>query len=67
MRTKHLTSSGNRGRQAGFSLIELMIALILGLLVAAAAGGVFISNKRVYNATETPGGASRRTRALRLN
>lgn len=41
--------------QAGFSLIELMIAMILGLIVVAAAGGVFISNKRVYNATETLG------------
>lgn len=52
------TSPKARGaghRQAGFSLIELMIALILGLIVAAAAGGVFISNKRVYNAAETLG------------
>ncbi len=39
--------------QAGFTLIELMIALLLGVLVAAAAGGVFISNKRVYAASET--------------
>ena len=46
--------SARRG-QAGFSLIELMIALILGLIVVAAAGGVFLSNKRVYNATETLG------------
>lgn len=39
----------------GFSLIELMVALIIGLLVVAAAGGIFISNKRTYNATETLG------------
>lgn len=39
----------------GFSLIELMIALILGLVVVAAAGGIFISNKRAFNATETIG------------
>lgn len=44
-----------RRGQAGFSLIELMIAMILGLIVVAAAGGVFISNKRVYNASETLG------------
>lgn len=50
----HNLRSGSRG-QAGFSLIELMIAMILGLIVVAAAGGVFISNKRVYNAAETLG------------
>jgi type IV pilus assembly protein PilW len=44
-----------RAAQRGFSLIELMIALLLGLLVTAAAGGVFMSNKRVYAATETLG------------
>ncbi|WP_156968866.1 PilW family protein, partial [Arenimonas metalli] len=32
----------------GFSLIELMIAMIIGLLVIAAAGGIFVSNKRTY-------------------
>ncbi|MDX5297723.1 MAG: prepilin-type N-terminal cleavage/methylation domain-containing protein [Gammaproteobacteria bacterium] len=42
-----------RTSQAGFSLIELMIAMLIGLLVVAAAAGVFISNKRVYNAAET--------------
>lgn len=42
-----------RAAQAGFSLIELMIALMIGLLVVAAAGGVFISNKRVYNSSES--------------
>lgn len=52
--SQHIANRAPRG-QKGFSLIELMIALILGLLVVAAAGGVFISNKRVYNATETLG------------
>lgn len=57
--------SGVRGRravQSGFSLIELMIAMLLGLLVAAAAGGVFLSNKRVYAATETLGRIQENTR-----
>ncbi|MGH8076521.1 MAG: prepilin-type N-terminal cleavage/methylation domain-containing protein [Lysobacter sp.] len=45
----------NPARVRGFSLIELMIALILGLVVVAAAGGIFISNKRSFNATETIG------------
>ena len=37
----------------GVSLIELMIALLLGLVVSAAAGGIFLANKRVYASTET--------------
>jgi type IV pilus assembly protein PilW len=42
-------------RQRGISLIELMIAMMLGLLVVAAAGAIFLSNKRVYGTTETLG------------
>lgn len=37
----------------GLSLIELMIALVLGLVVVGAAGGVFLANRRVYAASET--------------
>lgn len=40
-------------RQRGATLIELMIALVLGLLVVAAASGLFLSNKRLYGSTET--------------
>ena len=39
--------------QRGFTLVELMLALLLGLLVAMAAGGVFLSNRRVYGTTES--------------
>lgn len=39
-------------RSAGFSLIELMVALLLGLLVLGAATGIFISNRQTYAATE---------------
>jgi len=42
-------------RQGGFSLIELMIALVLGLLVVGAAIGIFLSNRRAYQATEGVG------------
>lgn len=43
----------NQGRmQAGFSLIELMIALVLGLLVVSTAIGIFLSNKQAYMATQ---------------
>lgn len=37
----------------GLSLIELMIALLLGLLVVGGAIGIFVSNRRTYNATES--------------
>lgn len=45
--------SRQMAKQRGFSLIELMIALLLGLLVVGAAGSVFLANKRVYAASET--------------
>ncbi|MBS0214694.1 MAG: prepilin-type N-terminal cleavage/methylation domain-containing protein [Proteobacteria bacterium] len=38
--------------QRGFTLIELMVALVLGLLVIGAAGGIFLQNRRVYGSTE---------------
>lgn len=42
-----------RRLQRGLSLIELMIALVLGLVVVAAAGGMFLANRRIYASTET--------------
>lgn len=42
-------------RQAGFTLVELMVALIIGLIVIGAAGSMFLSNRRVYTSTETVG------------
>lgn len=39
-------------RAAGFSLVELMVAMLISLLLGAAALSVFLSNKRVYTATE---------------
>ncbi|WP_372015314.1 prepilin-type N-terminal cleavage/methylation domain-containing protein [Pseudoxanthomonas sp. 10H] len=38
--------------QAGFSLIEMLVAMVLGLLVVGAAIGIFLSNKQAYNATQ---------------
>ncbi len=43
---------GTRRRTAGFGLIELMIALVLGLLVIGAAFTVFQSNQATYRANE---------------
>lgn len=44
-----------RRAAAGFTLVELMIALVLGLLVIAGAVGIFMSNRREYASTETLG------------
>jgi len=46
---------GPPAKNAGFTLIELMIALVLGLLVVGAASAMFLSNSRVYKATESLG------------
>ncbi|HJR72152.1 MAG TPA: PilW family protein [Luteimonas sp.] len=37
------------------SLIELMISLVLGLIVVAGAGAIFISNRQTYTATDSLG------------
>lgn len=39
----------------GLSLIELMIAMVLGLLVVGGAIGIFLSNQQTYRATESLG------------
>ena len=41
-----------RQRVRGFSLVELMTAMLLSLLLMAAAVSVLVSNKRTYGATE---------------
>lgn len=55
MNKRTFTGPIGSARTRGFSLIELMVALIVGLLVVAAAGGIFISNKQTYAATESLG------------
>lgn len=52
MSTYSPISSQNHG-QSGFTLVELMISLVIGLLVIAAAGSLFLSNRRVYASTES--------------
>ncbi len=41
-----------RSRIGGFTLIELMIALVLGLIVIAAATAIFLSNKQAYTTND---------------
>jgi type IV pilus assembly protein PilW len=36
----------------GFSLVELMIAMVLGLIVIAGAGSVFLASRRTYQANQ---------------
>lgn len=40
------------GRIAGFTLVELMISLLLGLLLIAGVGSVFLANKDAYRSNE---------------
>lgn len=53
MKKGYSTKMGMSVRMRGFSLIELMIAMILGLLVVAAAIGLFLSNRQAYSTTES--------------
>ncbi|MGV8932662.1 MAG: prepilin-type N-terminal cleavage/methylation domain-containing protein [Luteimonas sp.] len=46
----------------GFSLIELMIALVLGLLVVGAAAGIFVSNQRTFRSAQNLGSLQQNAR-----
>lgn len=45
-------NSSRMSAQRGLTLIELMIAVIIGMLLAAGIGSVYISNKQSYNTRE---------------
>jgi len=51
MKVKFATNA-QRSSAKGFTLIELMIALVLGLLIIAGVIGVFVSNKQAYRQNE---------------
>lgn len=42
-------------RQRGFSLVELMISMLLGLVIIAGASSVFLSNKQLYRTSTALG------------
>ena len=44
--------SATAPHELGFTLIELMIAMLLGLIVVAAAGSVLLSSQKTYKTTE---------------
>lgn len=45
----------SRRVMAGFTMVELMIAIVLGLIVSGAALTVFLTNRQTYAATESLG------------
>ena len=47
-----MTRSGRQKQQAGFSLVEIMVALVIGLFVLAGVGSVYITGKRTYKARD---------------
>ncbi len=42
----------DRFRQSGFSLVEMMVALVIGLFVLAGVGSVYVTGKRSYQARD---------------
>ena len=45
----------SRRQALGLTLVELMIAMVLGLLIVGAAVGIFVSNSQAYRATQNLG------------
>jgi type IV pilus assembly protein PilW len=48
-------SRSNRLRQAGFSIVELMVALVLGLLVIGGVINIFMTNQQSFRTNENLG------------
>lgn len=46
------TQQSRRSREQGFSIIEILISLVLGLLLSAGVISLFLSSQRTYNVTE---------------
>lgn len=59
---RHLSRSGRR-LVGGLTLVELMIAMVLGLVVVGAASTVFISNRQTFRSTESLGRIQENARA----
>lgn len=61
--SSHIPRATAHRAQYGFSLIELMIAMVLGLIVSGAAVALFFSNSRTYASTESLGRIQENARA----
>jgi type IV pilus assembly protein PilW len=49
---KVLSNGRAHARERGFTLIELMIAMVIGLVVTGAAISIFLSNQKIYRSSE---------------
>ena len=54
---RHNEILSQRRADAGFTLVELMIALVLGLVVVAGVGSVFLANQNAYRTNVALGAA----------
>src|SRR5437868_3586744 len=50
-----MTTSTHKNRQQGMSMVELMVALTIGLVIMAAASTVFVNANRNYQTTDSMG------------
>lgn len=55
MKNRRLAWLRSYRRADGLTLVEMLIAMVLGLMVVGVAIGIFLSNKQTYRATETLG------------
>ncbi|MBN8921950.1 MAG: prepilin-type N-terminal cleavage/methylation domain-containing protein [Rhodanobacter sp.] len=64
--TRHLSAVASRPRfrrpLAGFTLIELMVAMLLGLIVIAGVSSVFLANQRAHRTNQALGDVQDNTR-----
>jgi type IV pilus assembly protein PilW len=53
LRNRHFTAAWNRHRIAGLTLVELMVAITIGLIILAAVARLFVSSRSTYNLEES--------------
>lgn len=63
LQTARMAACANRGRRgSGFTLIELMVAMLLGLIVIGGVTSVFLANQQVYRTNAALGEVQDNTR-----
>ena len=51
----HSNSSATRGRMQGFSIVEMMVAMVIALILLAGIGQIFLSSKKSFTIQNTLG------------